>query len=238
MSATGLLYRSLQSPTSVTAACCISTAEGQVVLQLQDTRLTCWRAGTDGLEQTASWRGPASMLQMVHLPGNYLLILAEGGRCYLHAWQEACGGVGAAAPPLLAQEQLQVPVDSSASQVQPYGCVMSTNVLSSAVAGGTASLAAVAYLPGVLHVIKAAPPVAHSTQGTNSSAAAGAPDGAMQLQTKAMALMHVLLSCHYPGRFCWYCKDTPAQCRTALHHAPYSTPQSATLSRWTNSTVS
>jgi hypothetical protein len=198
MSATGLLYRSLQYPTSVTAACCISTAGGQVVLQLQDTRLTCWRAGTDGLEQTASWRAPASMLQMVHLPGNYLLILAEGGRCYLHAWQDACCDVGAAAPPLLAQEQLQVPVDSSASQVQPYGCVMSTNLLSAAVSGATASLAAVAYLPGVLHVIKAAPAVAHSTHACSSSGAAG-PPGTMQLQSKAMALTHVLLSCHYPG---------------------------------------
>lgn len=175
-----------------------------MVLQLQDTRLTCWRAGADGLEQTASWRAPASMLQMVHLPGNYLLILAEGGRCYLHAWQEACGGVGAAAPPLLAQEQLQVPVDSSCSQVQPHGCVMSTNVLSAVTGHGTASLAAVAYLPGVLHVIKACPAL-----GRSSSGGRGPSDGAMQLQTKAMALTHVLLSCHYPGK---------VQIIQALHH--------------------
>lgn len=201
--ASTVLYRSLQAPTAVSAACCISTPDGHAVLQLQDTRLTCWRVSGDGLEQTASWRAPASMLQMVHLPGNYLLLLVEGGHCYLHSWQDQHAAAGAAAPPLVAHAQLQVPIDSSVSHVQPYGCVVSRNALSAPVGQAVASLVAVAYMPGVLHVIKASPFIADnsSAQGASSSTAAASTPaaGTMILQVKAMALTHTLLSCHYPG---------------------------------------
>lgn len=215
--ASGVLYRSLQAPTAVSAACCITStpSTGAVVLQLQDTRLTCWRVGADGLEQTASWRGPGSMLSMVHLACGHLLLLVEGGQCYLHRWQQEHAAAGAAAPPLVAHAQLQVPVDSSSSHVQPYGCVVSSNTLSAPTGQGMASLTAVVYMTGVLHVIKASPsqsgPNSSNTQGaaTSSSAAAAAAaaahasatgDSPMRLQTKAMALTHVLLSCHYPGK--------------------------------------
>lgn len=214
--ASGVLYRSLQAPTAVSAACCITSTTGAVVLQLQDTRLTCWRVCMDGLEQTASWRAPGSMLSMVHLPCGHLLLLAEGGQCYLHRWQQQHAAVGAAAPPLVAHAQLRVPVDSSSSHMQPYGCVVSSNALAAPTGQGMASLTAVVYMTGVLHVIKASPSPAgrnsSDTQGaaTSSSAAAAAAaaeahaspagDSPMRLQTKAMALTHALLSCHYPGK--------------------------------------
>jgi hypothetical protein len=140
------------------------------------------------------------MQQMVHLPGEYLLLFAEGGQCYLHCWQEQHAAVGAAAPPLIAQAQLQVPVDSTSSCVQPFGCVMS-NILAADTGQGVASLTAVAYLPGVLHVIRAAPCAASNSgpqlaSGSTAPAQAAAP---MSLRAKAMALTHALLSCHYPG---------------------------------------
>jgi hypothetical protein len=195
-----VLYRTLETPAAVSAICCLTTVDGCVVLQLQDTRLTCWRVSSDGLEQTASWRAPASMQQMVHLPGNHLLLLAEGGHCYLHCWQEQHAAVGAAAPSLIAQAQLQVPVDSTGSCVQPFGCAIS-NILSADTGQGVASLTAVAYLPGVLHVIRAAPCAASSSgpQTANSSTAPAQATASMSLQAKAMALTHALLSCHYPG---------------------------------------
>lgn len=195
-----VLYRSLEAPAAVSAICCIETADGSLVLQLQDSRLTCWRVSSDGLEQTASWRAPASMQQMVHLPGNYLLLLAEGGQCYLHCWQEQHAAAGAAAPPLIAQAQLQVPVDSTGSCVQPYGCVMS-NILSADTGQGVAALTAVAYMPGVLHVIRTAPWAANNSgpQTPSSSTAPAHASASMSLQIKAMALTHALLSCHYPG---------------------------------------
>jgi hypothetical protein len=155
------------------------------------------------------------MLSMVHLPSGHLLLLAEGGQCYLHRWQEQHAAAGAAAPPLVARAQLQAPVDSSSSHVQPYGCVVSSNVLSAPTGQGMASLTAVACMTGVLHVIKAAPSTAahisSDTQdaATSSSAAVAAAAAAahasaagsssMQLQTKGMPLTHALLSCHYPG---------------------------------------
>jgi hypothetical protein len=181
----GVLYRPLQPPTSVTAACCVQCSPSHVVVQLQDTQLTCWRAANGVLEQTASWRAPASMLQMVHLPNNYLLVMAEGGSIYMHRLQDQ--PAAATAPSLAAHDQLSVPIDTSCSQVAPFGCVVSSNVLTAATGNKTACLVATAYLPGVLHVIKA---TTAGSRGATSSE---------QLQTKAMLLTHVLLSCHYPG---------------------------------------
>jgi hypothetical protein len=203
----GLLYRTLQDPTTVTAVCSVQSQDGDVVLQLQDTQLTCWRVGHDGLENITTWRAPASMLQMVQLPGNSLLLFAEAGRCFLHRWDKQHAAFGAAAPALEAQAQLQVPIDSTSSQVQPFGCVVSRNVLSAPSGSGFASLAAVVYSSGVLHVIKAAPVLANSQEAQEPSsntaaAAAGAAEGHMQLQTKAMALTPALLSCHAQGGYC------------------------------------
>lgn len=184
----GILHRTLQAPTAVTAACSLlSTASAGLVVLLQDTRLTLWRAGEDGLEQTAAWRAPCSILHMRLWPSQHLLLLAEDGLCYLHSISTT-----QQQPVLLAHAQLQVPADMSASQVQPFGCVMSTNSLSAASGTGVASLSAVAHLSGVLHVIKAAPAAA----GAGGS---GADAGAMRLEVKALPLTHALLSCHYPG---------------------------------------
>lgn len=197
----GVLHRSLHAPTAVNAACCIEKRDGHIVLLLQDTHLTCWKVGSDGLQQTASWRAPASMLQLVYLPSSHLLLLSEGAHCYLHQWQDECADLGAAAPPCISRAQLQAPVGSSCSQVQPYGCVISTNVLSASAHQATPSLAAVAYMPGVLHVIKASPskPQAEIPGAAASRTAAAAVGSHMQLHIKAMALSHALLSCHYPG---------------------------------------
>jgi hypothetical protein len=146
------------------------------------------------------------MLQMVQLTRNSLLLFAEGGRCFLHRWDQQAA-VGAAAPALEAQAKLQVPINSTSSQVQPFGCVVSRNVLSAPSGSDFASLAAVVYAPGVLHVIKAAPALvdsqpAHEPSSSTAAAAAGAAEGRMTLQTQAFALTHALLSCHYPGGSC------------------------------------
>lgn len=218
-----ILYRSLQPPSSVTAAFCVHTSDGHdVVVQLQDTHLVCWRVASDGLEQLANWRAPASMLQMVHLPSGHILLLAEGGHCYLHRWPATLAAATAGAPPCEAHVQLQAPIASSSSLVQPYGCVVSSNVLSASAEQGMPSLTAVAYLPGVLHIIKAsavtpedsdnsaggggggsgqqgAQHASSSAGPTAMPAGTGGPQASMHLQAKAMGLSHALFSCHHSG---------------------------------------
>jgi hypothetical protein len=118
---------------------------------------------------------------MVHLPSNHLLLLAEGGHCSLHALPSALDG----APSLLQHAVLAPPsADDALQNPQPFGCIITSNVLSAAVGASSASLVAAAYQAGAVHLIRAVP-------------ALGA--GSMQLQAKAIPCRQALLSCTLPG---------------------------------------
>jgi hypothetical protein len=152
------------------------------LLLLHDTHLSACEVNSYGLEQQTPWKAPASVLQMVLLPSNHLLLLAEGGHCSLHALPSAPGS----APTLLQHAVLPATSGDALHNLQPFGCIFSSNVLSAAVGASSASLVAAAYQAGTVHLIKAAP---------------AAADGSMQLQAKAIACRQALLSCLLPGGF-------------------------------------
>lgn len=177
-----LLYRSLQPPASVNCAQHVPGfgGRGQVLL-LHDTHLSACGVHSYGLEQGQPWKAPASILQMVHLPSNHLLLLAEGGHCSLHTLPSEPGG----APALLQHAVLGATcVDDALQNLQPFGCIITSNVLSAAVGASSASLVAAACQAGAVHLIRAVPPL-------------GA--GSMQLQVKAVPCRQALLSCTLPG---------------------------------------
>jgi hypothetical protein len=177
-----LLYRSLQPPASVSCAQYVPCFGGcGHLLLLHDTHLSACEVNSYGLEQQTPWKAPASVLQMVYLPSNHLLLLAEGGHCSLHALPSVPGS----SPALLQHAVLPATSGDALHNLQPFGCVVGSNVLSAAVGASSASLVAAAYQAGAVHLIKAAP---------------AAAAGSMQLQAKAIACRQALLSCLLPGR--------------------------------------
>lgn len=183
--ASSFLYRSLQPPAAVSSAQLLQEGDPALLL-LHDTHISSCLVNSDGLEQHRSWRSPCSILQMVLLPHNQLLLLAEGGHCSLHSLQP-----GGAAPTQLALTQLPAASESEPLVMQSYGCVISSNTLSAEVApGAAASLLAVSYEAGVLHLVKAAP---------QAAAAAAGGCGSMSLTAKHIPYRQAVLSCHCPG---------------------------------------
>lgn len=194
-----MLYRTLQPPTAVSAAAVVDSGSDSAVLLLQDSLLGCYAADEGGLQQSVTWRAAASLLQMVQLPSRHLLVIAEGGHCSLHCLQQPFTSSTAPPPRVIGHTVLQAPAGTSRNHVQPFGCVVSGNVLSAAVgpAGTQASLIAVAYMPGVLHVVRVAPgpaPCGAAAQPDKSAAAAGQPTAEMHVQSKGMHLFPALLS--------------------------------------------
>jgi hypothetical protein len=155
------------------------------LLLLHDTQLSACGVHSYGLEQIRPWKTPASILQMVYLPSNHLLLLAEGGHCSLHALPSEPSGT-----PMLLQHAVLPATsgDDALHNLQPFGCIMSSNVLSAPVGASSASLVAAAYQAGAVHLIKAAP---------------GQGAGSMQLQAKAIPCRQALLSCTLPGMLQW-----------------------------------
>lgn len=202
----GILHRTLQCPTAVSAASLIKRKNGYLVVLLQDTSLTFWRTSSDGLEPAAAWRAPASLLQMMHLPSGHLLVIGQGGRVFLYGWED--DSVPLMTPVLISSINMEVPVDMTVSLTQDSGCVMSSNVLSSHWGPKVSSLAAVCWLTGVLHIIKAAPLtpkkrrirlLPHYTPPEGSSEPTNTGWGSMELEAKTCPLTLGVLRCHYPG---------------------------------------